>query len=219
MYLLSESHKSLKNDIQGKFISKMLYLEPNKILCPNSGDCMHLCLKQIGRMKFKNSRNARLERTKLFFQDRELFLMKLHVEIKELSRLAIKKGKKPLVRLNGTSDIDWTQFDIINNNPEVFFYDYTKNPDLFSDFLNGKLPNNYHLIYSFNEKTKINWIRSFIIQGGQIAVVFKQIPETWKGFPVINGDKNDLRMFDKPSVIIGLRAKGPARKSNSQFVQ
>jgi len=37
-------------------------------------------------------------------------------------------------------------------------------------------------------------------------------PETWRGIPVINGDESDLRFTDPVGVIVGLRAKGDAKK-------
>ena len=216
MYLLSKSHKTDKSDSIGSHLNRMMYLEPNKIICPDAGECMKLCLKNSGNMKFNTSRKARINRTKLYFQDRELFLAKLDVEIKELKREAEKQNKRALVRLNGTSDID--------------FYDYTKRADLYKKFLlcrndlniqkSWKWPENYHLIYSFSEKTRMSDVYDFLLDlNGQIAVVFQQIPKTWKGFEVINGDKHDLRILDKTGVVIGLKAKGPARKLVSSFVQ
>ena len=39
-----------------------------------------------------------------------------------------------------------------------------------------------------------------------------------KGREVINGDETDLRFLDKQNVIVGLKAKGKARKDMSGFV-
>ena len=55
--------------------------------------------------------------------------------------------------------------------------------------------------------------------GGNVAVVFKnELPQFWNGFPVINGDDTDLRYFDPKNVVIGLKAKGKAKKDISGFV-
>ena len=55
--------------------------------------------------------------------------------------------------------------------------------------------------------------------GGNVAVVFKnELPEYWNGFKVINGDDTDLRYFDPVNVVIGLKAKGKAKKDVSGFV-
>jgi hypothetical protein len=60
--------------------------------------------------------------------------------------------------------------------------------------------------------------------------VFKDVPEhyiwgprsAWCHVPikyeVINGDKDDLRFWDKKNVIVGLKAKGEARNDTSGFV-
>jgi hypothetical protein len=40
-----------------------------------------------------------------------------------------------------------------------------------------------------------------------------------KSFPVINGDETDLRFLDAKGVIVGLRAKGKARKDTTGFVR
>ena len=44
------------------------------------------------------------------------------------------------------------------------------------------------------------------------------LPETFLGRPVINGDKDDLRFLDPKNVIVGLYAKGKAKKDTSGFV-
>jgi hypothetical protein len=38
------------------------------------------------------------------------------------------------------------------------------------------------------------------------------------GLQVVNGDESDLRFLDPKRVIVGLKAKGRARKSDSNFV-
>ena len=52
-----------------------------------------------------------------------------------------------------------------------------------------------------------------------VAVVFrKELPETYLGRKVVNGDETDLRFFDEKNVIVGLKAKGKAKKDMSGFV-
>jgi hypothetical protein len=56
--------------------------------------------------------------------------------------------------------------------------------------------------------------------GGNVAVVFRnQLPKTWKGFEVVNGDETDLRFLDKKGVVVGLIEKGFAKKDETGFVQ
>jgi len=46
-----------------------------------------------------------------------------------------------------------------------------------------------------------------------------QLPATWRGYPVIDGDEHDARFTDAGAgVIIGLKAKGKARHDASGFV-
>jgi hypothetical protein len=51
-----------------------------------------------------------------------------------------------------------------------------------------------------------------------IAVVFKKLPKKYMGRKVIDGDINDLRFLDKQDSIVGLLAKGKAKKDISGFV-
>ena len=57
-----------------------------------------------------------------------------------------------------------------------------------------------------------------IAQGMNVAVVFRELPESYLGMPVISGDEDDLRFLDPPRYIVGLRAKGRAKKDTTGFV-
>jgi hypothetical protein len=85
-------------------------------------------------------------------------------------------------------------------------------------FLEGKLPENYHLTFSRSEINQ-EQCKNILLLGGNVAVVFKHktLPKTWMGFPVNNADETDLRFLDKKGVS-GLYAKGRARKDTSGFV-
>ena len=50
-------------------------------------------------------------------------------------------------------------------------------------------------------------------------MVFDNIPESFKGFQVVNGDDTDLRFLDKRGVVVGLIEKGMAKKDETGFVQ
>ena len=80
-------------------------------------------------------------------------------------------------------------------------------------FLNGELPSNYHLTFSCSETNEK--IAKIVLQlGGNVAVVFRnQLPETWNGYKVINGDESDLRFLDKQGVVVGLIEKGLPKKT------
>ena len=80
-------------------------------------------------------------------------------------------------------------------------------------------PSNYHLTFSRSEHN--DSLCDMVLQmGGNVAVVFRnQLPKTWKGFEVVNGDENDLRFLDKKGVVVGLIEKGLAKKDKTGFVQ
>ncbi len=55
-------------------------------------------------------------------------------------------------------------------------------------------------------------------QGFNVTVVFavkkgEPLPKTWNGYRVIDGDIHDLRFLDPEGVVVGLRAKGRAKKT------
>tara|TARA_R100001082_G_C4237376_1_gene105810 strand:- start:205 stop:546 length:342 start_codon:yes stop_codon:yes gene_type:complete len=106
-----------------------------------------------------------------------------------------------------------TVFDLF---PNVIFYDYTK---LFKRDV-SKIKN-YSLTWSYSQAN--TWYsdhyKTAIKNGLNIAVVFrKELPNSFLNLKVIDGDKDDLRFLDPASVVVGLKAKGKARKDNSGFV-
>lgn len=113
------------------------------------------------------------------------------------------------IRLNCTSDLSPELFvdpetgkNILELFPDVQFYDYTKVPNRIK--LLGKY-GNYDLTFSFDG---YNWqtAKEFIENGGRAAVVFAgdKLPETYKGYKVINGNNYDMRFLDPGKCVIGL---------------
>jgi len=45
------------------------------------------------------------------------------------------------------------------------------------------------------------------------------MPNTYAGAPVVDGDASDLRFLDPDGVVVGLKAKGDAKKDTSGFVK
>jgi hypothetical protein len=122
-----------------------------------------------------------------------------------LRRRAQREGLKPAIRLNGTSDINWQLIapNLFKENQDVQFYDYTKNMNRDSLF------NNYDITYSASEQTPALMIQD---ERRRIAIVFKdELPSHYLGRKVVNGDSHDLRFLNS-LVIVGLRAKGQAKK-------
>jgi hypothetical protein len=183
-----------------------------------SAGCSAACLNTAGRGSMHSVQDARVKKTRRFFEDRNGFLSQLFKEIKSSIKSATKKELKSCFRLNLTSDILWERL-VVEKFPQVQFYDYTKHLKRFVRFLEGKLPSNYHLTYSRDETTPDALIKSLCASGGNVAVVFrKKLPKTWLGIEVIDGDDSDLRFEDGNGKIVGLVEKGKAKDDDTGFV-
>ncbi len=202
------------------YLTGILYLSPSNLftginLCPFASEaCRSACLFSAGRGQFYSTTRARVIKTIAFLEDPTLFVAAVLRSIESLVKKARKLGLVPVVRLNGTSDIDWTRYGIFSRFPTVQFYDYTKRPRMSAT----NKHENYHITFSDSGDN-----REFIdIQPEQIniATVFsgKVLPDMYKGKKVINGDDSDLRFLDPKGVIVGLIAKGKARKQESSFI-
>jgi Gene product 88 len=188
--------------------------------CPNaSPECISLCLNVSGRANiFPEILSVRAKKTKLLATDRPTFLARLRREIANAIKREAKRGRVAVFRLNGTSDIDFSE--VISAFPSVRFYDYTKDPVRYNRYLLGLLPRNYHLTFSFSGRN-IALCRSFLARGGNVAAAFARPigtsyhrPEQWEGFRTIDGDISDLRFLDNPGTVVALKAKGKARKAS-----
>jgi hypothetical protein len=155
-------------------------------------------------------------------------MLALTREIRAHVRRAEKHGLKPAVRLNGTSDLPWERFAVEGAEnvfalfPNVTFYDYTKWPKRLRK-VEGIA--NYSLTYSLSEKPEADaHAQEYLAAGYGVAVVFdtgkrETLPSAYLGAQVIDGDLTDLRFTDPKSVIVGLRAKGRAKRDESGFVR
>lgn len=208
------------------YLTGILYLAPHKTsgvanLCGNaSPECIKTCLFTAGRGRYPNVYAARVRKTEMLKASPKDFFAKVHESLVTLRRRAAKRNMIPAARLDGTSDIGLAA-KICEMFPDVQFYDYTKNPSRYEKFLAGKLPANWHLTFSRSEKNEY-WTNRFLWEGGSVTILFdgKDLPETWAGWPVIDGDQTDLRFLDRDlfgldqntGFIVGLRAKGKAKK-------
>jgi hypothetical protein len=244
MKLLSVGNpKTLKGMKQG-YNTYILHLAPATLsghnTCPKATiGCINACLNTAGRGgMFKRGENtntiqeARIRKTKLFYNDRDTFMHLLYKDITLAIKQSAKLGLTPVFRLNGTSDISWEKYPVTMGNVtysnifaafgHIQFYDYTK-------ILGRKVQNisNYHLTFSAADGND-NDVDNAIQQGYNIAVVFnlkKTLPmPEYHRFnnqvrPVFNGDESDLRFLDPDNHIVGLYAKGKAKKDTSGFVK
>ena len=180
--------------------------------------CSTACLNTAGRGIMHSVQDARVKKTRRFFEDRNGFLQQLYKEIKSSIKSATRKQINSCFRLNLTSDLPWENM-VVKHFPESQFYDYTKHLKRFVRFLEGKLPSNYHLTYSRSEETTDAMVIALCKSGGNVAVVFRDhLPETWLGIEVIDGDDSDLRFQDGKGKIVGLLEKGLAKKDETGFV-
>ena len=209
------------------YMTGILYLAPAKLsgfeVCPMAtAGCRAACLNTAGRGRFDNIQKARIERTRRFFLYRRAFMNQLCREIDNLIFRAVKKDMLPCVRLNGTSDIVWENVRDWNDEgknlmeiyPGLNFYDYTKRSN------RKNLPANYSLVFSLGEDNDL-MAKTALSNGANVAVVFRtsKHPKEYLGVPVIDGDENDLRFLDPQNVVVGLYAKGQAKKDTSGFVR
>lgn len=241
MNLLSVSAdaKTVKGEKKG-YLTGILYLLPADSsgitnLCTNaSPGCKAACLNTAGRGMFWSVQKGRMRKTKLLVENRTEFLRQLSDDICAVLKKAKRDKMTPCFRLNGTSDLPWLGRQMAQTYPQVQFYDYTKHPKPWE----RTLPN-YHLTFSYSETNAVDCMDA-LEHGINVAMVFdtkrgQPLPKTWCGFKVVDGDETDLRFKngkrsnsgDRPSnagltklkgVIIGLRAKGKAKKDCTGFV-
>lgn len=219
-----KTDKNLKIESLKKYWILRLNLAPYKIsgfnTCSSASQgCADACLHTAGNPVFMPQKTlGRINRTRFYFRDRAKFLTKLIKEITNHELYCYKNDFIPVVRLNTTSDIPWEIHKIFDLFPRVQFYDYTKIKKRAIKFAQGLMPKNYHLTFSMNEANHID-CDEVLQQGGNIAVVFRdKLPDTYKGYKVVNGDEHDLRFTDPKNVVVGLKAKGLAKTDQSGFV-
>ena len=223
--LLGINNIKMLKSIKLGYLTAILHLAPHKLsgvnICPKASQgCAMACLNTSGRGRFEFTQKSRLNKTYYFLKDRQKFLLQLDKEIKNFKKRAIKQGLKLAIRLNGTSDLIWERYPVRDNknimelNPDIIFYDYTK----IKNRLNDKLPKNYYLTFSKSESND-DEIKDLLTTAFNIAVVFKdKLPKTYLGRKVIDGDISDLRFLDKKGSIVGLATKGNAKTDNTGFV-
>lgn len=206
---------------------------PGRSVCPwASAGCAAACLNTSGRGQLRGTldtenlerspiHRARIRKTRLWFDNRPAFIAKLHQELNNLERRARRKGLRPVVRLNGTSDLPWERFGIPQAHPGITFYDYTKSIGrAFDARMVLNWPDNYTLTFSRSEKDTDSLMAALVRDGVNVAVVFsgKTLPAEWYGAPVIDGLAHDFRFEDPCGVVVGLLAKGRGKKDTTGFV-
>jgi len=196
-------------------------------MCPAFTElCKAACLGGTGRAEFTPSIDkVRINRTKLYATDLKAFWSILLPELHKVDRKATRLGVPVAFRPNVLSDQPWhlklpQMFDIF---PKWKFYGYTKVKSYVSAWCHGDLPENYHLTYSWSERSSLDYVRNVLECGMNVAVPFYDkntlkpiIPSSWNGWKVVNGDVSDLRFNDPAGVIVGLGVKLPKNKKKAK---
>ena len=219
----STNAKTAKNEIKTFILYLMPYNQNSqgRNLCPHaSKGCAAACLVSAGRGSFSNVIKARVNKTELFIKNKLAFLNKLADEIVQETAKAKRGGYRVAFRLNGTSDVDFIYMlkkygflDIETLQPHAVFYDYTKN---IQKAIRYKGHPNYTVTFSRSESNSLN-CETAIRHGINVAAVFNELPKVWRGVDVVDGDASDLQMLKYNGVILGLKAKGAARKDTTGF--
>ena len=215
--------KTAKNSLE----TYILYLAPHKQnskkinICPKAAGCAAACLYTAGRGKFSNVQKSRINKTEFYLHDKEKFILQLAGELVKINTKAAKANKQVAIRLNGTSDLDFIYLlqKYAKLNPfslkQLVYYDYTKIAGKAIKYANN---DKYTVTFSRDE-TNAEYLPQLLKLGVNISVVFSgELPETYLGYPVIDGDKSDIVMLENKAAIIGLRAKGDAKKDTTGFV-
>ncbi len=247
-----DSPKAIKADKYG-YLNAINYMAPARSagvgnLCSHtSPGCIALCLgRESGQaaMRPEGGTNSVLDsrerKARYFMGERQAYMREMLLHIAHAIREARSRGKRLVVRPNGSTDIAYEgvrvtidpEFaaelseianftvpsgaqTIFTAFPRVQFVDYTKNPLRF----NRPIPANYDLTFS---RSEINEADCAIVLalGRNVAVIFGDgLPAAWLNYPVIDGDKHDLRHLDPKGVVVGLSPKGhKAKKSTSGFI-
>ena len=226
---VSGDAKTIKGQTKG-YLTGILYGAPaetsgvmNTCTFATAG-CKASCLFTAGRASFTPSIiTGRVNKTKWYHAEPETFIAQLRKNIVSLVRKAARENMTPCVRLNGTTDIPKLAMQLAKEFPQVQFYDYTKIPRPWQ-----RQSPNYSITFSLSENNEAD-AREALAHGVNVAVVFKTkkghaLPSHYMGHEVIDGDLTDLRFTDGKAsdgraVIVGVRAKGKAKRDVSGFVK
>lgn len=206
------------------YLTGALFMTPERHgrtnVCPwATKACRRTCIYETGHGAFPNVRAARERRREAFDEWKRggcstggAFAVQLRKELDALRRAADRRGLRPAVRLNATSDVLWERVApwLFRVFADVQFYDYTKAPVGVRD----DLPPNYALAWSWSDEMSDDDADAILEHGGRLAVPFaprstgSAWPKFWRGWDVVDGDEHDL-IFEQPwGAVIGLRFKG-----------
>lgn len=209
------------------YMTKVMYLAPFNLsglgVCPNATPaCKRDCLgHSAGNLVFQQQ--SEILRTWAMHYHGSIFQFKLDHAIKMLGIDAFLSGMHAAVRLNGSSDLDWSETVARHAESRVVFYDYTKDYDRAV----ASIESDYHHTFSVSERPEsLAQAVELVRKGGTAAIVthrskakalaFGEFMSQHYGITVNDGDRHDLRFLDK-GALVTLSAKG-SMKESSPFV-
>ena len=209
-----------------QYKTAILYLKPSdkiatKTLCASAKlyGCHFPCLESTGQLGLSVGDNAKIKRTIIYLLNRKEFNKQIKRDVEKYYK---KYGDLLAVRLNGTSDIDFSY--IIKEYPHVQFYDYTK---IYYRVLKNDLKN-YDLTFSGSgaNHITIKHTARAILEGHKtvLAINTKELKSEYKRpnkldlIPLIDMDKTDYRFTDPLNSVGTLKRKG-SNKQERQRVE
>lgn len=199
-----------------KVNTAILYMQPaDKVatitLCAGADKfgCKSGCLISSGQLGMTPAQNAVTKRTIMYLLEQERFFKVLRAEIYMHSA---NYGESLAVRLNGTTDIDFSDF--IASMPDIQWYDYTK---IYHRVKHNKLPN-YDLTFSgsANSESTLKITARAIREGFRTVLAVNtaetkneyKLPNNLGLIPLVNMDDTDVRFKDASNAVGVLKRKG-----------
>ena len=230
----TESAKAAKGTSFGH-LNAIHYMAPHSIagvgnLCPfASPGCAASCLgyhtgqasmvKDADDVRNKNSvRKSRDLKAVQYMTQRQTYRAELHKQVRKVIRKAAKMRLVPALRFNGSTDITGEPIELAREFPEAYVNEYTKSLRFALHNAAGLPPSNLRVCFSRSEINEADCLK-VLEAGGLVSVVFAgDLPQYWNGFPVVNGDAHDLLHLWPRGVVVGLKAKGAAKRDRTGFV-
>ena len=174
------------------------------------------CLVGSGNGRFDPVMASRTDRLAVWLNDRALFMELLDRDLRIHHATSLALGLVPVVRIDTFSSLwlwnrpqfrqwfkDWIAAGVI-------FYDYAKAPLHIIKKAQAEIQG-LDLTVSWHEKMHHLDVLD-VLKWSRLAVPFdcprgKPLPKSWRGIPVVDGDRHDLRFIEKTGIIVGLRSK------------
>lgn len=230
--LLTTSQTKLDKAVASKtgYINRGLTLSPAHEAAPFLWDgymacagatkaCIGACVgAETGQGRLPSSKIARIGRTLVKELFRAEFEDIFDQELRKEWKKANAKGYRLAFRFNVASD-HWQMADKMAGwYPDVTFYDYTAITSAM------RASSRVRRVYS-RKDGRDDLTLKMLREGHGVAVVFdvsarkkEPLPKEWNGYPVIDGDINDLwflRAHPGCAFVVGLRVKGDNKQIES----